>query len=471
MKNQAKAFKARIVQSKAKDKELSAQKKLVAEKIKIIDKYLASDENIESTMGFEAWCIENGVDYSLFKEVENFKPKGDDDAIDLYVDTLEDLYEALADEKDNEEEHSELLEQEYDEAQSISDDQLSADGEADFQWLEARGGRRKKRKDKRKAKKDKRKAKKTARKTKKTTRKQARKDIKTARREKRQDKKEQKKELRDKYGKGSDYRKSKKEMKQELKDKKREEITKQKGIIDKNRTKFGKGLNKGSRFLKKVAASAPRNAFLAVLKINLMGVASRLRVTKDKKLSAWTNFLRKWKKAGGSEKSLIKAVDKGAKHKPKLVSKKIKEEIKKAKANSFDGFDYEWNNVVDPGTATVITAAMAFIVSALASIKGDKEAVEETEGMDTGDDEDMTDAANDQAIEGVMDDPNLTDEQKQEIVDKINAGVDPLTAVGDVTGETAGGGVTKYFIWGGIGVVGLVATVLIVKAIKGKKKK
>jgi len=470
MENQKEeTYKANIESGKARVGELVAQKKLVAEKIKIIDTFLRTPDHINKGVEFKDWALKNKVDYSLFKELDNFSTIGDDEPIDLYVDTLEDLYENLADETDNEDEHVELLEEEKDEYESFDDEELyaSGDDEYDEQWFYAKGKGRKRRKDKRNKKKNKRKAKKSKRKDKKSKRKDARKDIKNARKDKRQTKKQTKKELRDKYGKGKDYRQSKKDAKKDIKAKKRAEITRQKKIVDKNRTKFGKFGKGGSRLFKKVAASAPRNAFLAILKLNVMGLASRLKISKDKNLPAWTNFLSKWKKIGGGNKPLIKSVDSGSKHKPKAVSKKVKEQIKKSKESGFDG---EWNYLAD-GVIVAIITAIPVIITALLSIKSDKKATEETKGMGTGDDDDVIEAGNDQAIDSVLNDPNLTDEEKDAIITSINSGIDPLTAISDVTGETKESPIGKYFLWGGIGVVGVVATVLIVKAIKSSKKK
>ena len=86
--------------------------------------------------------------------------------------------------------------------------------------------------------------------------------------------------------------------------------------------KTKKGGGKVGKGIKKVALSPGRNAFLALIKLNARGVASRIANALIKNPSGVENM---WvKKLGGSFASLKKAVEKGKDKKPFLGAKAVK---------------------------------------------------------------------------------------------------------------------------------------------------
>jgi hypothetical protein len=107
-------------------------------------------------------------------------------------------------------------------------------------------------------------------------------------------------------------------------------------------------LNKAFNNVKKVALSPERNAFLLMVKINLMGMATRLNNYGDKK-----KLQKTWESVGGSYKNLLKEIERGAK-KHKLLG--IEDEI----------------GVADPGSASIITAAAPIVALFLKFLGADK---------------------------------------------------------------------------------------------------
>jgi hypothetical protein len=193
---------------------------------------------------------------------------------------------------------------------------------------------------------------------------------KAARKAERKTRRAQRKEIRKKY-KGAERRQKMREWRAE------------------HGTGLGRALQKVGLGVKKVGLSVPRGAFLAITRLNGLGIASRLAAEKDKNSSKWTSFSNKWYAWGGSRKSLKKAVDKGKKKKALLA--KIKK-TKGADGEWVDTFyfdadglkenlgvgDYLYPTGIEE-VAALITAASPLIISVFKNIGKPKEVDAETE--------------------------------------------------------------------------------------------
>jgi hypothetical protein len=79
--------------------------------------------------------------------------------------------------------------------------------------------------------------------------------------------------------------------------------------------KVGSGIKKVARVLKTVSLAAPRNAFLGLVKLNLRGLASKLKRVNQSKV------VKLWERLGGRKSSLLKAISTGANKRPLLGGK------------------------------------------------------------------------------------------------------------------------------------------------------
>lgn len=114
--------------------------------------------------------------------------------------------------------------------------------------------------------------------------------------------------------------------------------------VKKGWKKFGKGLAFG---LALVNLAPVRGAFLSLVALNLNGLASNMQLLyKDKKdQTGWNNIKKFWKKVGGFDKILTKAMLAGTSHKPLWLSKKSKARYnlrveKLRKEGKIDGLGY-----------------------------------------------------------------------------------------------------------------------------------
>ena len=109
--------------------------------------------------------------------------------------------------------------------------------------------------------------------------------------------------------------------------------------------KFKEGLKKFGRGLNFINLAPVRGAFLAVLAMNLNGLASNIKIAKDMKdQKGWKKIIEFWKNTGGIPKVFIKAMNAGTKHKPLWMSKKSKARYQKRidelkKSGKISGFD------------------------------------------------------------------------------------------------------------------------------------
>lgn len=74
--------------------------------------------------------------------------------------------------------------------------------------------------------------------------------------------------------------------------------------------------------VKKIALAVPRNSFLGLVKLNVFGLATKLKAAVAKNKKAVTD---KWLKLGGKPEALLKEIERGAKKKAILGGKKTKE--------------------------------------------------------------------------------------------------------------------------------------------------
>ena len=116
------------------------------------------------------------------------------------------------------------------------------------------------------------------------------------------------------------------------------------GAGGRGREKLKKAFSK----VKKVALSPERNAFLLLVKMNLFGMATRLSNYPDKK-----KIQKTWESIGGAWKNLQKEIDRGSK-KHRLLG--VDDEI----------------GVIDPSTASVITASAPIVALFLKFLGSDK---------------------------------------------------------------------------------------------------
>lgn len=79
--------------------------------------------------------------------------------------------------------------------------------------------------------------------------------------------------------------------------------------------KAGTAIKKVARGLKTVSLAAPRNAFLGLVKLNLRGLASKLKRVKQSKITDL------WERLGGRKSSILKAISTGANKRPLLGGK------------------------------------------------------------------------------------------------------------------------------------------------------
>jgi len=140
----------------------------------------------------------------------------------------------------------------------------------------------------------------------------------------------------------------------------------------KRKAKTKKGLKKFGTGVKFIALGAGRGAFLALVALNVSGWASKFVKLQNTKLPNGKNafdstVLVKWKKMGGLEKLLRKAIAKGAKKKPLFLSKKAKAKFARQMKISGMELDYvgDLNVLAEPISVSTIAATAVPVVAAL----------------------------------------------------------------------------------------------------------
>lgn len=132
-----------------------------------------------------------------------------------------------------------------------------------------------------------------------------------ARKKKRETKRAVKKSLREKYGRGSDYRKNKSDIKDKIKDEKLTTLQEYGGTF-------------GHRVVAKVGLSVVRNAYLGLVSLNAGNLGSALGELKNNHPKEYEQVLRKFYNYGGEKSNLDGAIKDGASKKPLLGIKLIK---------------------------------------------------------------------------------------------------------------------------------------------------
>ena len=96
--------------------------------------------------------------------------------------------------------------------------------------------------------------------------------------------------------------------------------------------KVGKGLKKVVRAGKMVALAPARNSFLALIRLNLRGLANKLQRVKGDKI------FKLWDRLGGKRTKLASAISKGAKKRP-LLGSRIKGGVRRRRVSGFNEVD------------------------------------------------------------------------------------------------------------------------------------
>lgn len=169
-------------------------------------------------------------------------------------------------------------------------------------------------------------------------------------------------------GRSDEKKQEKKEKKEERKEKKEEKKAARKSKREerKEKRKEGGGVLGGA---KKIALAPMRNAYLAVLKVNLFNLAGKSGDAIAKNPTAWANIKKRWAKFGGNPAALEKEINRGKGKKPLFA--------KPSKKKGADGYsDIEWTmvdadgigynyptGVEEGGLAATIAAATPLIIA------------------------------------------------------------------------------------------------------------
>ena len=108
-----------------------------------------------------------------------------------------------------------------------------------------------------------------------------------------------------------------------------------------------------SRPVKKIGLSAPRNSYLALMRLNYRGLASKTyrARTLPENNKAWENIKSKWISLGGNIDSIINASESGKNKKPLFCGSDCKENLK-------------FHNL-EPATTASLVASGAAIISSM----------------------------------------------------------------------------------------------------------
>ena len=318
-------------------------------------------------------------DWNNMDNMESFQENiGADSDYEYY-----DEYDADGEEDDDYDEYDDDSDYEYffaDADEGIDDEDEYLDEDEDYEYFEARG-RRKKRRSKRKARRSKRKSRRSTRKTKRTakrTKRQTSKKRKAVGRKKRRSSRKQKrivKRIKKAERKGKTKRISrlrKRSSRKKSRTAKRIKRIQTKGTV-------GQRIGRGA----KVAGLAPsRVAYLGLLRINGLGLASQLNDLRQNDPKKFNEVLAKWYRFGGDRNKLKKAINKGSKKRPILAKLRkgrgadgsefdVFEFCASCPSFSFDGDNSEYYNLTGGEVAGLITAATPIVV-AMTKIIGKK---------------------------------------------------------------------------------------------------
>ena len=177
--------------------------------------------------------------------------------------------------------------------------------------------------------------------------------------------------------------------------------------------KKGKGGKGGKGGVKKIALAAPRNAYLGLVKLNVRGLATRLKKALDKDKAKVQS---KWEKLGGKFSSFEKAILVGAKKKPFLGAKKIK---------GLDEYLSEDITIGEPVTATAVGTFLATAAPVIATLGK------------------------------LLSSLKISDKEDNELLDE-SGNAEPISEDTEITDKEKGGfSPSPLLIIGGVGVLGL----------------
>jgi hypothetical protein len=197
---------------------------------------------------------------------------------------------------------------------------------------------------------------------------------------------------------------------------------------------IGKGFQKIGNALKTAVLAVPRTAMLGLVKINFRGAASRFALLNPE---GRKKLLDKFEKLGGQRGNLENAIDTGKKNKPLLCGKKCR--AKAGKNPPLPTPDQaEFCNFGDPATVGLISAGLGTLTALIQAVGGKDNykseaelAALEAEVANEQANEDAVDAtmspqdaaladeiiksqeAAYEPVKAIMDNPNLTSEEKQ----------------------------------------------------------
>lgn len=245
-----------------------------------------------------------------------------------------------------------------------------------------------------------------------------------------------------------------------------------KGKLKKGLKKIGKGLKKVGRAVKTAALAPARGSFLAVVRLNFRGLATRYNLLNEK---GKQKFYAKWEKMGGKTSALERAIDRG-KDKPIVVcGKKCRAKAGKNPQLPSD-MDKEFVNAMGFDDAAVISAALGVIASMtkavgdksnyksqieLAKLENEKEKAEEKErkidATMTPQEQAIADeiikaqAGGFDAVKAIMENPNLTADEKKAALDDlkedmVDGGLSMTKKIGIGVGIIALLGLGFYFM-------------------------
>lgn len=121
---------------------------------------------------------------------------------------------------------------------------------------------------------------------------------------------------------------------------------------------------------KTATLSGPRAAYLALVKVNALGYASKIKRIKDGNPDQYKKIRDRWYKFGGNRTTFDNTVESGAKKRPMKIDAKKNERFDGYEEIYFmfdSDFDYHY---IDPATAAAALTAAAPIIAALAGLIG-----------------------------------------------------------------------------------------------------
>lgn len=210
------------------------------------------------------------------------------------------------------------------------------------------------------------------------------------------------------------------------------------------------GVKRGVWAAKKGALIAARGAFLALLRLNYRGFATRMGAFLDKDPNQFKKLEKTWCKLGGSVDSLIVNINKAKNKKPLLCGAKCKAQLpKNFSGYAIDASALDYSNV--PGSETAATAAVASPI--LLKIGATLTAISAITGP-------ASDIANDvkNAVENEenAEDQDLTPDERREAEENFEKAAEAQEEAVEAQTAGFGGGANKLLLPLGIAAIAVV---------------